>query len=153
MRLLVLVLTLAAGAATAQVRTADVVSWRASAERASPGATPRVVLDATIEPGWRLYALGSTVGVPLAVTLDPLPRAVTAGSLRQSAPQEGYDPAFEAAYPYFSESGRVVQQLRVGARAARGTHQVSGSIRYAVCDDRVCLPPATTAFRVPLVIE
>jgi hypothetical protein len=57
------------------------------------------------------------------------------------------------AYPYFSETGRVVQVLAVGADAARGTSEVTGSVRYAVCDDRICLPPTSTAFRVPLVVE
>ena len=148
-----LLLALAALPAAAQVRTADVVAWRVRADRAAPGAEARVVLDATIKPGWRLYALGSPVGIPLAVSLDALPAGVRAGRLVQGAPREGYDAAFESSYPYFAETGRVVQTLHVGADAAAGAHAVSGSLRYAVCDDRICLPPAETAFRVPLVVE
>ncbi|MGB3542701.1 hypothetical protein, partial [Rubrivirga sp.] len=41
------------------VRSADVVTWTARAERAERGETARVVLDAVVEPGWRLYALAS----------------------------------------------------------------------------------------------
>lgn len=142
-----------APAVAAQVTTADLVTWRARAERATPGADARVVLDAAVAPGWRLYALGSPVGIPLTVSLDPLPAGVTAGPLRQSEPQQGYDPAFELDYPYFVESGRVVQTLRVARGTASGRREVSGSIRYAVCDDSVCLPPTRTAFQVPLVVE
>ncbi|WP_420454879.1 protein-disulfide reductase DsbD domain-containing protein [Rubrivirga sp.] len=151
LRLAFLLAVLAVPASAQQ--TSDVVSWRVRADRAEAGGHARVVFDATIAPGWRLYAIGSPVGIPLAVTLDPLPAHVRADRLGQSAPREGFDPAFERAYPYFAETGRVVQRLAVGRGAARGTHEVTGSVRYAVCDDRICLPPTETAFRVPLVVE
>ena len=152
MRRLTLLLALVALPAAAQT-TADVVSWRVRADRAEPGAPARVVLDAEIAPGWRLYALGSPVGVPLAVTLDALPAGVRAGPLAQGEVREGYDAAFESAYPYFAERGRVVQRVEVGAGVRPGRYDVTGAVRYAVCDDRVCLPPTRTAFRVPLVVE
>ncbi|WP_412063514.1 protein-disulfide reductase DsbD domain-containing protein [Rubrivirga sp. IMCC45206] len=153
-RLLFLLAFLTAAPALAQApRTEEVVSWRARAETASPGAQARVVLDATIAPGWRLYALGSTVGIPLVVSLDALPDGIRAVRLAQSEPREGYDEAFASAYPYFAESARVVQVLGVGRRLRPGRREVSGTVRFAVCDDRICLPPASVPFRVPLVIE
>ncbi|WP_412067946.1 protein-disulfide reductase DsbD domain-containing protein [Rubrivirga sp. IMCC43871] len=153
-RLLFLLAALVAVPAFAQApRTDEVVSWRARAETATPGGQARVVLDATIAPGWRLYALGSTVGIPLVVSLDALPAGVRAVRLAQSEPREGYDLAFEAAYPYFAESARVVQVLGVGRSVRPGRREVSGAVRFAVCDDRICLPPASVPFRVPLVIE
>ena len=154
MRLLTLLLALLAGSASAQVvRTADVVTWRVRADRVGPGESARVVLDAQIAPGWRLYALGSPVGIPLTVSLDPLPAGVSAGRLAQSTPREGYDPAFESDYPYFAGAARVVQRVAVAPGAAPGAREVTGAVRYAVCDDRVCLPPARTAFRVSVVVE
>lgn len=153
-RLLYLLAFLTAAPALAQApRTDEVVSWRARAQKASPGGEARVVLDATVAPGWRLYALGSAVGIPLTVSLDALPAGVRALRLAQSEPHEGYDEAFEAAYPYFVESARVVQVLGVGRGVRPGRREVSGAVRFAVCDDRICLPPATVPFRVPLVVE
>ena len=151
-RIALLLALLVALPASAQ-RTSDIVSWRVRADRAQAGGEARVVLDATIQPGWRLYALGSPVGIPLTVTLDPLPPRVRAARLVQTTPVEGYDQAFERAYPYFAETGRVVQVLAVGEDAEAGSREVSGAVRYAVCDDRICLPPTETAFRVPLVVE
>ena len=151
-RIALLLALLVALPASAQ-RTSDIVSWRVRAARAQAGGEARVVLDATIQPGWRLYALGSPVGIPLTVTLDPLPPRVRAARLVQTTPVEGYDQAFERAYPYFAETGRVVQVLAVGEDAEAGSREVSGAVRYAVCDDRICLPPTETAFRVPLVVE
>ncbi len=153
-RLAVLVALLAAAAVDAQpVRTADVVTWRVRAERAAPGGEARVVLDATIAPGWRLYALDSPVGRPFRLELDPLPEGIEAGPLRQSDPQEGHDEGFDADYTYFAERARFVQPLRVDAAVAPGRREVRGAARYAVCDDSICLPPTRTPFRVPLVIE
>ena len=153
LRLLFLLALLATAAAEAQpVRTADVVTWRVRAERAAPGGEARVVLDATIAPGWRLYALDSPVGRPFRLELDPLPHGVRAGALRQSEPSEGYDEAFKSDYTYFSERARFVQPLRVAASVAPGERVVTGGAHYAVCDDSICLPPTRTPFRVPLVV-
>lgn len=152
-RLLILALALVALPAVAQPRAADLVEWRVRADRAGPGAEARVVLDATIAPGWRLYALGSPVGIPLTLSFDGLPPGVRAGRLAQAGAREGYDAVFEAAYPYFAETGRVVQRLHVGEGVAAGTTVLEGAVRFAVCDDQICLPPTRTAFRVPLVVE
>ncbi len=135
------------------VRTADVVTWRVRADRATRGTSARLVLDAQIAPGWRLYALDSPVGIPLTLTLDPLPAGLAAGRVAQSETRKRYDPAFDADYTYFAGAARVVQQVGVAPGAAPGSHQVTGAVRYAVCDDRVCLPPTRTAFRVAVVVE
>ena len=152
-RLLPLLFVVLALPASAQVRTSDVVSWRVRADRAAPGETARLVLDAEIQPGWRLYAMRSPVGIPLMRTLDDLPAGLSLGGIRQSTPSEGYDEAFESDYTYFSERARVVQGIRIADRARAGEREVTGTLRYAVCDDSVCLPPTRTTFRVALVIE
>ena len=151
--LVCLVALLTLPAAAQQVRASDLVTWRVRADRAAPGASARLVLDARVADGWRLYAMGSPVGIPLTLTLDPLPAGVTGVGVSQSAPRTGYDPAFESDYPYFAGAARVVQRVRVAAGAPAGTRQVTGAVRYAVCNDEVCLPPVRTAFRVPLVVE
>ena len=135
------------------VRAQDLVDWRVRVQQAERGGEARVVLDAEIAPGWRLYALDSPVGRPLAVTTEPLPAGVEALAPRQSAPRTAYDAAFESDYTYFAGTGRVVLPLRVGRSAERGQHEVRGAVAYAVCDDSICLPPARSAFRVPLRVE
>ena len=152
-RLLLLCLALALAVPASAQTSSELVTWRVRADRAAPGAQARVVIDAAVADGWRLYALGSEVGIPLTVALDVLPAGVTAGPLRQSGVRRAYDEAFEAHYPYFAGAGRVVQWLRLARGTPAGTHEVSGTVRFAVCDDRICLPPARSTFRVPLVVE
>ena len=160
LRLAVLALVaLAAAPAEAQVRlgdavrTEDVVEWRVGVRHAGRGGEARIVFDAEIAPGWRLYAVDSPVGRPLSVSVADLPAGVEALGLRQAPPREGYDEAFETNYTYFAERGRFVQPLRVGGAAAPGRYEVRGTVAYAVCDDSICLPPARASFRVPLRVE
>ncbi|MEM0964207.1 MAG: protein-disulfide reductase DsbD domain-containing protein [Bacteroidota bacterium] len=134
-------------------RAADLVEWRVRAERAAPGAEARVILDAQIAEGWRLYAADSPIGIPFVLTLDALPDGVAAQTLRQGTPQTRFDPVFEEDYTYFAGRARFVQPLRLGAGVAAGTHEVTGAVRYALCDDSICLSPARSTFRVALVVE
>lgn len=155
LRLLLVLATvlLAASAGQAQQRPEDVVAWSVRAEGSARGAQARVVFTATIAPGWKVYALDSAVGRPLAVALDALPPGVSAGPLRQRGAVRGHDAAFGAEGSTFSGAARVEQPLAVGRRAVRGRHAVSGTLRYAVCDAQICLPPAAAPFRVTLVVR
>lgn len=151
--LLALPLSATAVAAQAPLRTADLVSWTITSRPTARGAETEVVLRATIAPGWRLYALESPVGRPLALDIGALPAGVVARAPVQSRPHEDYDEAFETTYTYFTERAEVRLPLRVGTRAARGRHTVSGTLHYAICDDAICLPPASTPFRTRLTVR
>ena len=135
------------------VTAADVVTWRVAAEHGARGGEASVVLRAEIADGWNLYAVGSPVGRPLEVELLQAPDGVSAAALRQSTPREGTDPALGVPYLYFAVEARVELPLRIGRAVARGRHRVRGAVRYAVCDDSVCLAPTESRFRVPLVVR
>lgn len=150
---LVLVSLFLATAATAQPRPSEVVSWSVGSVPAARGGEARVVFMARLLPGWKMYALDSGVGRPLAVTLDPLPAGLDAGAPRQGTPTRAHDDVFDAEASTFSGSARIVQPLRVSRRAARGRHTVTGNVRYAVCDATICLPPATAPFRVSVGVQ
>ncbi len=146
-------LVLTAAPARAQTRAADVVAWSARAEGGARGAAARVVFSATLAPGWKMYALDSPVGRPLAVALDGLPAGVTAGAPRQTGAHRGHDAAFGAEASTFTGTARIEQPLTVSRRAAAGLAVVSGTVRYAVCDAEICLPPASAPFRVTLRVQ
>ena len=152
-RLLAISLLVAATAAQAQPSLAEVVTWTVRAEGARRGAEARVVFEAVLAPGWKMYALDSAVGRPLTVSLDALPPGVTAGAVRQSAPQRAHDDVFDAEAATFSGTARIEQPLRVSRQTLRGRHAVSGAVRYAVCDAAICLPPAAAPFRVTLAVR
>lgn len=151
--LALLALVLAVAPAQAQTRSADVVSWAVRAEGGARGEAARVVFTATLAPGWKMYALDSEVGRPLAVALDGLPAGVTAGPPRQTGAHRGHDAAFDAEASTFTGTARVEQPLAVSRRAVAGPVAVSGTVRYAVCDAEICLPPAAAPFRVTLRVR
>lgn len=140
-------------AASAQPRPSEVVTWTVGSVPAARGGEARVVFTARLLPGWKMYALDSGVGRPLAVTLDPLPTGLTAATPTQGTPTRAHDALFGAEASVFTGSARLEQPLRVSRRAARGQHSVTGNVRYAVCDATVCLPPATAPFRVSVGVQ
>ena len=151
--LAVLTLLLAAAPTHAQTRSEDVVAWSARAEGGARGEAARVVFSATLAPGWKMYAMDSPVGRPLSVSLGELPAGITAGEPRQTGARRGHDASFNAEASTFSGSARIVQPLAVSRRASAGPTVVSGTVRYAVCDASICLPPAASAFRVTLRVR
>lgn len=146
-------LALTVAPSQAQTRSADVVSWSARAEGGARGEAARVVFSATLAPGWKMYALDSPVGRPLSVSLNDLPAGVTAGTPRQTGARRGHDAAFDAEASTFVNTARIEQPLAVSRRAAVGPAVVSGTVRYAVCDAEICLPPAASTFRVTLRVQ
>ena len=111
------------------------------------------MFSARLLPGWKMYALDSGVGRPLAVALDALPDGLAAGAPTQGPPTRAHDALFGAEASVFTGSARIEQPLRVSRRARRGPHAVTGTVRYAVCDATVCLPPAAAPFRVSVGVQ
>jgi thiol:disulfide interchange protein DsbD len=126
----------------------------AATDTFAPGEGLFVTLNAEVAPGWRLYALRSPGGLPLQLHLDPLPPGLRlAGSPGEDATHEGYDTALEQEYRYHSARARVWQRLEVARNAAPGPVEVTGRVRYAACNDAICLPPREAPFRARLVIR
>ena len=142
----------------------SVVTWRAdvrppaSATRLtnvfSPGERAYVTLTATVAEGWRLYALRSPGGLPMTVELDSLPIGLTRyGRPGETRPKQTYDDVLEEHYRYHAGRARIWQRVTVGANVPRGPIVVSGTVRYAACNDEVCLPPRERPFRAQLVVR
>ncbi|OZC03100.1 protein-disulfide reductase DsbD domain-containing protein [Rubricoccus marinus] len=134
------------------LRATDLVTWTARIVPGEDAGEARFVASATIADGWRLYAAESPSGIPLTLTIGALPTGVSArGGLRQTRPQEKYDEILKESYTYHSGTARVSQGLHVTTRAS-GRHRVGAEIRFAVCNDSVCLPPTTVPVRATLSV-
>ncbi len=140
-----------------------VVEWTASAR--PPSSAPRmtnsfrvgervyITLSANILDGWRVYAIDSPAGRPLDLELEALPDGVVKfGTLGQSQTHIGHDPGLNADYTYHDGSARVWQGLRIQDGARRGERVVTGNLRYAACNDEMCLPVRTIPFSARFVI-
>lgn len=115
------------------------------------GEKARIVLTATIDPGWHLYSLSQPSGGPrpTRITLEE------GGPLRlvsppvQPKPRVAPDPNFSmpGEPPFMTETfeGKVDFQLAVVAEGPPGTDPRSAGLKvyFQACDDHQCLPPRT----------
>ncbi len=142
----------AQSSAIGPLRATDLVQWSARIVTGDDPGEARFVASATIADGWRLYAVGSPSGIPMTLAMGALPTGVAArGALRQTRPSEKYDEILKESYTYHAGAARVSQGIYV-TTAARGRHRITAELRFAVCNDSVCLPPTTVPLRATLAV-
>jgi len=134
----------------------NVVAWNATVRPVAGSAgTYRITVTGRIAEGWRVYAMAPSVtGRPLAVGLADLPPGFEViVPPRETAPtRAGRDEVLGVDYDYFAGLVTVEADVRAGAGARPGRHVVRGSVRYAACDERICLSPRTVRFEAPVTV-
>ena len=138
-----------------------VVPWhvRMEPEVVRPGGKVRLVLQAGLnETGdgpWKMYALGSPPPSRAAhVTLDALGEGIRqSGEVKQWDARDGFDPWFDTTVVYFEHQALLWVDLAVHAKAEEGKREVRGNIAFMVCNDRICLPPATRPFSTAFTVR
>lgn len=142
----------------------EVVTWTASVRPPStaramtdtfaPGERAYVTLTGQVAEGWRVYAVHSPAGFPARFSFDALPAGVSRyGAPGEAAPRTGHDAALGEDYRYHAGEVRVWQGFQIGEGAPVGPAVVSGTLRYAACNDEVCLPPRDFPFRVRFAVR
>src|SRR4029079_7914201 len=108
-----------------------------------------VILD--ISPGCHSQSHTPTgKNIKLEVTMD----AVPGGRCEEPI----YPPGEERDYPQLGKlnvyTGQVTIQVpaTIGRDAVPGTLEMSGSIRYQICDDKMCFLPKKELFKIPITI-
>ena len=153
--LLVFVLALAAPAA-AQVPGEIVVRWKASMEPTTvvtAGATVEVVLEATVDPGWKMYALTQEGAGPQALTIVAAPGSALQldGNVIAPLPFSSFDPNFSIDTQYHTEAATFYVPVKVPDKAT-GRLTVELDATFQTCTDRYCLPPRTERIALSLLI-
>lgn len=112
-----------------------------------------LVLDATIEPGWHLYAMEEPEGGPMATEIG-LEEGDPASLLRvsEAKPLRRTDPAFQVVTASFETAAQFTLHVRMLASAKPGAATLHVIARYQACNDRMCLPPKNHTVDVPLTI-
>lgn len=122
------------------------VTLVATTEPESPAPRGKVtlVLDVTPDPKVHVYAPGAEdyVQTTLKVT------AVTNTSVGKPAypPSElVFDTALNKKIPQYLKTFRIRQPMTLGPVKPGDRVDVSGTLTYQACDDRMCYPPTTAA--------
>jgi thiol:disulfide interchange protein len=149
----ILLLALGGGIAETMAQGLNPVRFRAELEPAQirVGEKARIVLTATIDPGWHLYSLSQPEGGPRPTRIS----LEEGGPLRllsapvQPKPRVAPDPNFSlpGEPPFLTETfeGQVDFLLSVVAEGAPSNTPRSAGLKvyFQACDDHQCLPPRT----------
>ena len=141
----------------------EIVTWTATVrppatapemtDTFAPGERAYITLTGEILDGWRVYALDTPGGYPAQLTLDALPMGLARYSEPGEAePHDGHDVVLDEAYRYHEGQARIWQGLEIQASALAGPTVVTGTLRYAACNDEVCIPPRDLPFDVRLIV-
>ena len=123
-----------------------VVSVAARPSPARVGEMLEVSVTVAIDPGWHIYSMtrsaAETAPQPTEMALDgPGLRAV--GVARQPAPLSKMDDTFGMVVESFEDEVTFTQTMLVTDAASLGSTEITATVRFMACDDRVCLPPTT----------
>lgn len=145
------VLALWACAAFAQEK--NPVQWKLNAPaKAAAGAPVKVTLAAKISAAWHLYSLKELEGGPIPTRIsvpEGQPFRLT-GEIEAPPPIRKQDEAFGMEVESYEDSAQFGLPLTAAAEA--GAKTLTVTVRYQVCDDKLCLPPRTVKLEAPVEI-
>ncbi len=124
------------------------VHWTVTAPSVvlAPGGTDSLVVRATLDPGWHVYAVNQGAGgpVPTRITLAPAQPFSLAGVVSTTtAPHTEMDQSFHINVLMHDKSAAFVVPVRAGPSLRGTVDTVHVNARYQACNASLCLPPQT----------
>jgi len=115
------------------------------------GAKLALFVDVTPKPGIHVYAPGSKDYIPITVKLNAQPE-VKVGKL--AYPKSELMTFADEKVPVFQKPFRLTQDVTLDKSAKAGsTVNVTGTVNYQACDDRVCYPPESSPITWTVVVK
>ncbi len=138
-------------------RPADVVKWSATGPEkpVSAGSEAKVVLNAKIESGWRLYALTQPVGGPVKLAIATpkgTPFTVAAKRIVAPVPKVHTDENFKLDTQFYDTDTSFTVPVSVPRTTAAGPQQVPIDVTFQACGDTICLRPFTEHLTVNITV-
>ncbi len=126
------------------------VTWTFEAVTGADGKV-QVLLKATCEEGWHIYALTlprDDGPIPTAVRLSTS-ESYEAGAVLEQTPEAAYDPNFEMDLRFHSDTSVFTVPVQ---RLKEGPITITGEVEYMACNDKTCLPPKVVTFSVTVPV-
>jgi thiol:disulfide interchange protein DsbD len=118
------------------------VRWHAAPAAASPGTPFTLVITATIDNGWHLYALTEPPGpIALTFTIDKTGPFRLAGAITESTPTKKFDPNFGVTTEFHEGTATFTLPMEIAAGTPRGLRTLKVTVNFQTCNDQFCLPP------------
>jgi thiol:disulfide interchange protein DsbD len=107
-----------------------------------------LILTATIEEGWHMYAQDAGEGpVSTNFTFFENTAIQYIGNVNEGIPQEEYDPNFESVLRYFETKAVFTQRIKL---LSNESSILKGEFEFMVCNSSMCLPPEWVDVEVAL---
>lgn len=128
---------------------ADTVNW--SVQAVTKAGQSALIVNATVQPGWHVYALKQAAEgpTPLLTTLETNNVATTNGAAIGSPAIKFRDPAFGVDTQYYEKTFRVTIPVKLKPHLT-GPQTIPVSVRFQTCNGRVCQPPKTVHLSAPV---
>jgi DsbC/DsbD-like thiol-disulfide interchange protein len=152
--MLALMLLLGLSAGSLQ-RPADVVKWSATAPAVDGAGAVKVQLTATIQSGWKLYALTQPQGgpKPLAIEIaDGAPFTIARKQIVAPKPKTLKDENFDLQTLYYDTQAVFTVPVSLPASIS-GKAEIPLEITFQACGNNICLRPFTEKISVPLTVN
>jgi hypothetical protein len=130
---------------TASSQILQPVKWSYTAKKTS-ATTATVLIKATLDAGWHMYAQSSAGAVKTTFTFEPSKSFQLTGKVVEPKPLTKFEKAFDTNVSYFEKTVVFSQQIKLNG----GKAVVKGTVECMVCSDQQCLPPATNEFSIPV---
>ena len=108
-----------------------------------------LVLRASIQPGWHLYAQQQpkdAIAIPTAIQFNNNPLVVRVKNVQEVGKLQKYvDKTLGVTAHQYSHEVNFIQAVKLKAKVKTA---VTGEIEYQVCDDEKCLPPKKVPFTI-----
>jgi thiol:disulfide interchange protein DsbD len=115
------------------------VAWSTSVEKIS-ATEYDLIVKATIEPNWHLYAQNVPDDGPIPTTFifETSEAFELIGNTSEEEGHTVHDPVFEMEIKYFEKNATFIQRIRL---LQQNEITILGEVEFMVCDDANCLPP------------
>lgn len=105
-----------------------------------------IVFDAEIDEGWHLYSIDLPEGgpIPTSVHWDKLDNVKLVGDLTMGkAPHEEIDMVYHLKLGWWTDNAQIYQKVHFSDPE---NYEISGYVRYMVCNDGTCQSPKNDEF-------
>ena len=143
----IVVVSFAISSLHAQVQ--DPVKWNYSATKKSDKEYT-VTIDAMLPGAWHIYSINTPADgpVPTSISFKKNPLVTLDGTVKENGKlKTDHDAVFGVDVKYYADKVEFVQNVKL--KSAVKTN-VTGTIKYMVCNDKMCLPPKTIPFNIQL---
>jgi len=135
--------------AALQAQVQDPVKWNYSATKNSDQEYT-LVISASLAPSWHIYSMNTPNGGPVPTTFSfkKNPLVTIQGKTTETGKAKTiHDDIFGIDVKYYGETVSFAQVIKLKSPVKTN---LSGTVKYMVCNDKMCLPPKTVPFNIQL---